>query len=197
MLGVSNFPSQTSLSAMVSPSVRNIPFSGMSFFIPFSVIVSFMLYPLSERPALVGCDFLLGVGELREVCRAERQLLGCRDCLKAVDYHHQAVMSEKRAGRKVERRLEVRVAGYVCQFYALSERVRYKPGGVLSEAFWQVQIYQIMTCVEAAADVRRDASEAFWQCQRRQLVACIEAVAYVRRILSKTRRQRQRAQVYA
>ena len=106
-------------------------------------------------------------------------------------------MGEKRAGRKVERRLEVRVACYVCQFYALSECVRYKPGGILSEAFRQVQVYQFMTCVEAAADVRRDTSEAFWQCQRRQLVACVKAVFYVLRILSKTRRQRQRAQVYA
>lgn len=84
-------------------------------------------------------------------------------------------MGEKRAGRKVERRLEVRVAGYVCQFHALSERVRYKPDGVLSEAFWQVQIYQLTTSVEAAADVRRDASEAFWQRQRRQRVAVAEA----------------------
>lgn len=74
---------------MVSPFVRNIPFSGMSFFIPFSVIVIFMLYPLSERPAFVGRNFLLGVGELREVRRAERERLSRLDGLQAVDDYHE------------------------------------------------------------------------------------------------------------
>lgn len=69
----------------------------MSFFIPFSVIVSFMLYPLSERPALVGRDFLLGVGELREVRRAEGEGLRCRDGLQAVDDYHQGFVRQLRA----------------------------------------------------------------------------------------------------
>ena len=60
----------------------------MSFFIPFSVIVIFMLYPLSERPAFVGRDFLLGVGELREILSAECERLSRRDGLQAVDYDH-------------------------------------------------------------------------------------------------------------
>ena len=46
-----------------------------------------MLYPLSERPALVRRDFLLCIGELREILSAECERL-CRDGLQAVDYDH-------------------------------------------------------------------------------------------------------------